>query len=301
MRGISCLALMAILLPVTGMAGEEKNIESWTIVPTHNRILRSEILGRNIRLQIGLPEKYEADDNKYGVIYCLDGFTFGGTLRETVYFLQWNEEIPSAITVSLDLEVNTKHEWYEHRSYILTPTTSDIYEKDFGVLESWTGGGPEFLKSLAEEIIPFVEGEYRTKVSDRTLVGHSFGGLFALYALFESPQLFSKYLISSPSLPWDDRVIFKLESSYAKTNSALAAKVFLSVGSQENLPDDMMVHHLKELAEILRLRKYAGLELTSIVFEGESHASVTPSAFSRGLRVLCSSEFDNSGEGEDEK
>lgn len=296
MKRIIYLLLSIMILPTIGSAVNGQSDENWTIAPTQKRIIKSEILGRNIRLQIGLPEKYGDENQSYGIIYHLDDFAWGGTLRETAYFLQGSEEMPMLITVGIDLEVENLEEWNEHRSYILTPTKSDCAEKDWGILESWTGGGHQFLKSLKEEIIPFIDAEYNTKPGDRTIVGHSFGGLFALFALFEAPKMFSRYLVSSPSLPWDDRVIFKMESAYAKKSSELPAKVFLSVGSLEDLPEDMMVHHLRELATILRLRKFAGLDITSIVFDDETHDSVTPSAFSKGLRALYSTELTTSGD-----
>lgn len=296
MRRMFYLFLVAILLPTIGFGEESKSEENWTISPIQRHVLNSEILGRNIRLQIGLPELYETTDTSYAVLYYPDAFVRIGRVTETVGALWSGKEIPPLITVGIDIEANTLEEWSKQRSYILTPSKSDIYEKDFGVLESWTGGGPLFLECLEKEIIPFVENEYRTIPNDRALFGHSFGGLFALYALFEKPHLFNRYLVSSPSLPWDERVIFKMESEYAKTHTELLAKLFISVGSLENLPYNMMVHHMEELAEILRLRKYTGLDIFSIVFEGESHASVTPIAINKGLRVLYSSDMGASGE-----
>ena len=293
MKRINYLIVITLLLQsiVTGQDGQSN--ESWTIAPALKRIIKSEILGRNVRLQIGLPEKYCDTENYYGVIYYMDAYAFSGMIRETAFFLQKDKDIPLSITVGIDMEVNTYDDWYEHRSYILSPTKSDIYEKDFGLLESWTGGGSRFHKSLKEEIIPYIEKEFRAKPGNRTIVGHSLGGLFALYTLFQTPELFERYLVSSPSLPWDNRVIFKWESDYAEKNVDLSAKVFLSVGSLENLPYDMMVHHLRELAAIFELRKYPGLEVTSIVFEGETHSSVPPAAFSKGLRTLYSSDLIN--------
>jgi len=294
MKKIKHLIFCAILLLSISIGADESEKQTWTIAPTQQHVIKSVSLDRNIRLQVGLPEKYDSEEESYGALYYLDGFAFSGTLTETIFFLRRVEEIPKLITVGIDLEVNNREEWYEHRSFILTPTKSDIYEKDFGVLESWTGGGPDFLKSLKEEIIPFVEAKFRTNPNNRALVGHSFGGLFALYTMFEDPELFGRYLISSPSLPWDSRVIFKNESKSAKKHSDLPVKVFLSVGSLEDLPDDMMVHHMLELASVLELRNYSGLDITSIVFEDEIHQSVFPSAFSRGLRILYSSDSDTS-------
>lgn len=278
-----------LFLPSAGFGDDKVSKESWTMVPTQNHTLESRILKKNIRLQISVPEKYNTEEKKYGVIYYLDAFALGGTVREAAAWLQVDNEIPELITVGIELEVNTAGEWFKERAFILTPTKSGIYE-DFGIPEAWTGSGADFLRCIKEEIIPFIEGKYNTMENERTLVGHSFGGLFALYTLFDSPKLFNRLLVSSPSLPWDDRFIFKMESEYAKKHKELSANVFLSAGSLENLPDDMMVHQLKEFSTVLELRKYKGLDITGIVFEGESHYSVIFPAFSKGLRTLYQQE-----------
>lgn len=290
MKQIKRLAFVILLLPAVALAGNGKQSENWSMVQLEKHQIESDFLERDIRLQVGLPDGYGNTDNSYGVLYYLDGFTMSGSINDLVALLNWGEEIPKLITVGIELDVNNVDEWYKERSYILTPSKSDIYE-EFGIMASWCGGGPQFLKSIEKEVIPFIEQNYRVIKGDRTLVGHSFGGLFALYTLFENPSLFKRYLSSSPSLPWDDRVIFKMESGYSKKNSDLPAKLFLSVGSLETYPEDMVVHHLKELAAILELRNYGGLELTSVVFEDESHTSVRPASFSRGLRTLYSAEI----------
>ena len=64
-----------------------------------------------------------------------------------------------------------------------------------------SGGGPQFVGILRDEIIPFIEAGFRT-TRDRGLFGDSFGGLLAAYILVTTPELFSRYALSSPSLWW---------------------------------------------------------------------------------------------------
>lgn len=263
--------------------------EQWSIVPTENHIVQSKALGKGVRLQVTLPEGYEPNGEAYPALYYLDAFAFGGSIRELAYYIHLSGEMPRVIMVGIDLEVNTRAEWYEQRSFIFTPSQSDMWEKDYGVLKAWTGGAANFLNSLETEIIPFIDAHYPTHADDRAIVGHSFGGLFALYALFEKPDLFKRHLVSSPSLPWDAKIMFKLEAAYAAKNTDLPAHVFMSVGELENTPDDPMVQDLIDLTAILRARKYKGLHLTSKIFDGETHMSVWGGAFSRGMREIYAS------------
>ncbi len=247
--------------------------------------LNSKHLHHRFELQISLPAEYETSQAAYGVVYCLDASFMGGTLKKTTRSLQQAREMPPVITVGIDLATASREEWFAQRSFIMTPTKSDGYQ-ELGVQAEWTGGAPVFLQTLAQEIIPRIETTYRVKPGERTLIGHSFGGLFALFALFEAPQLFNRYLISSPSLDWDKRVVFRQESEYAKTHQDLPAGVFLAAGALENVPEDPVVDQLQELAGVLRQRKFARLELTTMVFENENHRSVPPVACDQGLRVL---------------
>src|SRR5690606_28957026 len=59
-----------------------------------------------------------------------------------------------------------------------------------------------FLQALADEILPDVEHRFPLDRRRRTLWGHSYGGLFALYAYIHAPELFSALCVVSPSLWW---------------------------------------------------------------------------------------------------
>ena len=51
--------------------------------------------------------------------------------------------------------------------------------------------------------MPYIESHYSTDTV-KTIVGQSLGGLFATEILFEKPEMFTNYLIVSPSLWWDN-------------------------------------------------------------------------------------------------
>ena len=76
---------------------------------------------------------------------------------------------------------------------------------------------------------------------------------------------------------------FAAESAFAATHSALPARVFLSVGAEEG---KTMVPPMRQFGELLANRRYQGLTLDTVVFQGESHTSVVPAMVSRTMRVL---------------
>ena len=151
-----------------------------------------------------------------------------------------------------------------------------------------TGGAPAFLRFIEEELKPFVAARYLVDEKDQTLTGMSLGGLFTLYAFFEAPQNFARYAAFSPSLWWDRRMLFGNEAALAARTKDVAARMFLSVGEQEEDPEGVfaMVSNLQSMKEKLEERNYPNLYLAHTVFGEETHMSVYPASFSRGLRAL---------------
>ena len=98
--------------------------------------------------------------------------------------------------------------------------------------------------------------------------------------------LFQRFILGSPSLLWDDGVMFKVEEKYGKTHTALPAKIFVSMADNEGYAQ--AVPDFERLVKVLEQRKYTNLQWTSHVFEGETHVSVLPATISRGLRAIYS-------------
>jgi predicted alpha/beta superfamily hydrolase len=55
-----------------------------------------------------------------------------------------------------------------------------------------SGGAANFLAFFKDELIPYIDRAYPTNGTN-SLCGHSYGGLFVLYALLSEPQLFGSY------------------------------------------------------------------------------------------------------------
>jgi predicted alpha/beta superfamily hydrolase len=89
-------------------------------------------------------------------------------------------------------------------------------------------------------------------------------------------------------------VLFQEETDYAAAYDDLNAKLFLSVGTleegQDPDNDSKMVSNTLEMAQLLKSHGFSNLRLTHHVFQGETHLSVIPATFSRGLRALFADE-----------
>lgn len=69
------------------------------------------------------------------------------------------------------------------------------------------GGAAQFLDRLTGVLRAAAEDGLRVDPSRRTLWGHSFGGLFTLYAALTRPGSFARFAAISPSIWWDEALI----------------------------------------------------------------------------------------------
>jgi predicted alpha/beta superfamily hydrolase len=237
---------------------------------TERRTLTSDsVEGQAYDLYLNLPRSYWAVETRstYPVLYVLDGqWDFG--LASAIYGGQFYDgDMPEIIIVGI-----TWHGGHADslRARDFTPTSIERLPQ--------AGGASAFLSFIKDELIPFVEAEYPARTGDRALMGSSLGGLFTLYALFHETALFDRYIVSAPSLQWDDGVTYAYEADYAAHHTELPARVFMVLGEREN------VEALERFADTLRAREYEGLDLETYVVANTGHAGHKPEGFTRGLQ-----------------
>ncbi len=156
-------------------------------------------------------------------------------MTETVRALAlFDQSIPQLIVVGVGYPVGVYWNAIPHRSLDLTPTKDAVWEAETAkhVLKPLgSGGAPDFLRFISDELIPLIDSEYRTITTDRGLYGFSLGGLFVLNAMLDRPGLFQRYIAGSPFVGWDNGVTFTYEEAFAREHTALPARLFLSVGA----------------------------------------------------------------------
>ena len=69
------------------------------------------------------------------------------------------------------------------------------------------GGADVFLDFIAQQLQPLLHAALPLNAQQQTLVGHSYGGLCTLHALFTRPAMFQRYVAASPSLWWGGGVV----------------------------------------------------------------------------------------------
>ncbi len=79
--------------------------------------------------------------------------------------------------------------------------------------------------------MPYIEGKYHV-TKFRTLIGHSYEGLFTIYTLINNPQLFSYYIAIDPSLDWDDQKLLSKAEGLLATQKYKNKSLFRCLSGQ---------------------------------------------------------------------
>lgn len=102
----------------------------------------------------------------------------------------------------------------------------------------------EFLDFITDNLMPYLGEQYNIDFGNSTLYGHSLGGTFAHYAVFNSDryenQPFGNYIIGSPAfwspgfLPYSNASEYKTEYGYFDRNETLDKRIFVCAGADED-------------------------------------------------------------------
>ena len=266
---------------VESTAASATDVRPLRLDRTEERTLVSEVNGIGYKLYIALPHGYAAGSGRYPVVYLLDADYSFLIARNIADHLAERRHLRELILVGIAYDGPAQYRKNRTRDYTPTFSPTGGYGPE---MQKFSGGGPQFRAFLEKELIPFVDRNYRTIRGDRCLAGHSYGGLFASWNLLSEPRLFQRFIIVSPSLWYDDRMIFRLQKEHAARVAALEARVYIAVGGSEGNSQRDMVVDLQQFSK--QLRGYKGLALDSDVLNAETHNSVFPRALSNGLRFV---------------
>jgi predicted alpha/beta superfamily hydrolase len=245
--------------------------------------LHSKEIGDTFQLKVRLPPSYGTDSSKkYPVLYAPDGDIAFELTTGVIDYMQLavvlGVPMDEYIVVGIGYGSNDTLDVANRRARDLTPTVVNPPPYPW---ETVTGGAGAFLSFLNAVVIPTVERRYAARAAGRAYYGHSYGGLFGAYALFTSPATFDRFILSSPTLSWDNGVIFAIEQQFSKNHSRLDKSVFLSVGSLEDESDRAPLPRMQTA-----LAKYTALRVEALTLDGEDHLSILGAALSKGFRYV---------------
>jgi len=181
--------------------------------------LQSKTLNEARTLLIAKPAEYDSGTDRYPVLYLLDGeehFRYTAAIAD---FLAASDRIPAMLVVGI-----ASGDDPPKRTHDLTPPSSSEVDNRFS---PGGGGADAFLSFLSGELLPYVDRTYRTRPY-RLLAGHSFGGLFAIYALTTQPKLFGGYIAADPSLNWNNQAVVAQAEAFFSHTGSLQADLYIT-------------------------------------------------------------------------
>lgn len=281
------------------------DVNPFVMPHTETHFLNSGAVGREFAVHLG--HAGTETETPGGVVYLGDPSLNFGTAVEILRLLRWSDSVPPTLVVGVGYRSAEMSDVEDLRTRDFTPTETVGDARG----EAGTGGADAFLAFLRDELKPWVARRYDLDTARSMFFGDSLGGLFATHVLLTEPGLFDGLGIGSPSLWWDDDLMFSREQAYAATHSDLPAHVYVSVGGLENrggferfvagLPEhkragaiaedevdpwEDMVGATERFVAALRSRNYPSLDLEFEIHPDEYHETVPSLNLSRSIRRL---------------
>lgn len=247
-----------------------------SIAGSELRVLPTNAHGRTYQLHVHLPGSYASHpERRYPVLYLTDAYWDFPTVVASCNNLAYDRTVPEIIVVGLGY-AGTDLDFEKLRGWELTPVPLRPDDTE-------TGHAAEFLTSLEQDIIPFVEREYRADPAQRALAGSSFGGLFALYAMYSRPALFQGIIAASPAVVVGNDWLLDYARAFARLGARIDARLYVT-GASDEWPD--FLAGIQRYQKLLVEFAHPGLIYENRTIDGMRHAGTKPESYARGLQFI---------------
>ncbi|WP_290796902.1 alpha/beta hydrolase [Flavihumibacter sp. UBA7668] len=231
--------------------------------------LNSTILSEKRILNIYLPEGYNSNDTtSYPVIYLLDGSAdedfihIAGLVQFNSF--EWVNRVPKSIVVGIAS--------VDRRRDFTNPSILEEQRTSFPT----AGQSGRFMDFIEKELQPFIQKKFKTSKS-KTIIGQSFGGLFATEILLKRPSLFNKYIIVSPSLWWNNAEHLTIPSNLLEEAVKDTISIYIAVGKEGLTPGKnprVMEVDANLLYEKIKLIPNSAIKTVFDYLPTENHATI---------------------------
>lgn len=265
---------------------------------TEVRELPSKILGRDYQLDVYLPDSYAQESKRsYPVVFVTDAPYAFPLIRSIARRVgDHGDGLRDFILIGLSYAKGDTPKYSRNRDYTPTAKGPSSADSDMPGRAPLYGEAESYRRFIAEEVFPFVASHYRADMHEKIYAGHSYGGLLGVHMLLTEPGMFEHYILGSPSLQFDSKVMFERERAYAASHKDMPADVFMALGGFETVdpssPDKRyhnsvdMVRNAQAFERVLKSRHYPGLHIQSVVIGDEDHLTVFPPLITRGLQAM---------------
>ncbi len=229
-------------------------------------------------MQIQLPLEYaDSTTKRYPVVVVLDGNFHFPMLAASVRQYEKAGLLAPVILVGVGYRSFIEMDSLRVRDYLYPAALPSDELKA-------SGGGERFRQFLSRELMPSIDSTYRTSSHNRTLLGHSFGGYFALYTLLSQAKskthTFQNFVAASPSVWYNNFYLNQLPAQLGTVNKADSVRLLLSVGGQED--SQWAIKPVEALLTSLKQTNRVGLD--GGVYSQLGHMDTGQLSFLKGLQ-----------------
>lgn len=236
----------------------------------HTHEIKSAALGATRAITVWLPRGVRARGRYHPVLFLHDGQNlfeasraFGGVtwgVRETVARLVRRGDIPPLVIVGID-------HGGERRAREYLPVEDERNPLARRPLAR------AHVHFVTREVMPFVRARYPVdrRASGTGIGGSSYGAAAALFTVLETPGVFGRLLVESPSLYVAGGYLLRR----ARRAPRWPGRVYLGVGTAETSRDDWnreTVENVGTLADVLRRARLGPRRLMTRVEDGATHS-----------------------------
>jgi predicted alpha/beta superfamily hydrolase len=196
-----------------------------------NKKFTSGMLGGEITYVEHLPDGYEKTDQRYPVVYMMNGQNLSQFANDAATLDNLaGERIPDMILIGISNTGAAGNYW--------------SCPDDSGHVK----GAKVFAAFLKEELLPEIERNYRTN-GYRILEGQSNSALFVIHQFLNDPELFDGYIAASPMFGWCSGFFQNNTRSFLREHPGIRKKLYLSYGDLDYV---QVLKPMKEYREVLK-------------------------------------------------
>ncbi|MFW6573127.1 alpha/beta hydrolase-fold protein [Acinetobacter baumannii] len=193
--------------------------------------IKSKNTGHEYLIQIYKPP-VAPPQHGYPVLYILDGnatFPSAMNIAQSIGAGSAKLGLDPLIIVAVGYPQQKTFD-VQKRAYDYTPKPSAEFQAQ-GKYKY--GGADQFIAFLNNELKPEIAKQFPINSQQQSLYGHSFGGLFVLYHFFQKPTAFQRYFAASPSLWFDQGMLFRELEQWQSQKQTVFPMLMTTAGTHE--------------------------------------------------------------------
>lgn len=194
-RGSKEIAIIFVIMAFAATA--KAQIDTVSLHFGSKMLVSSDILQEDVVAWLRMPSEFEEQKDSCSLLILLDGDEYFKMSSDVAELYEWAGKMPPTVVVGLPSTVASRWKYY-------TPTKVERPDSEDRLLFSTTGNFDKFAKFLDEEFIPELSQFLGVEFINKTIFGHSNGGIAVMSFYTLTPNIFDNYIAASPAILWDD-------------------------------------------------------------------------------------------------